>query len=216
MKEIELFRDIIHIAGNTFTLERVKNIDDLVDNISDELFNEDERLPYWAELWPSAMALSEYILQNPDKFKNKYVLELGCGLGLTTLALARVSPKELMATDYEQSALERTGKNFNINKTAIHPVLKLLDWRKPELDRKYDVIIASDIAYEERFFQPLINLFKQYLSEKGHIILAEPNRKIARIFFGKLALSNFNFVNTDKYIKQGGQSIKVSIYNIYY
>jgi len=215
MKESELIQETIKIAGRSFILERIKNLDKLVDNISDELFNEDERLPYWAELWPSAQALTEYILQSADTFKKKEVLELGCGIGLTTLALALANPKSLLATDYEQAALESTEKNFVLNEITKHPTLKLLDWREPDLDKKYERIVASDVAYEERFFQPLIDLFKNSLAEKGKIILAEPNRKIAATFFGKLAFTGFDFNSTDKFVIQGGKTIKVTIYEIF-
>lgn len=215
MGDIVYFKESIDIAGNTFWLKRVKNLDDLVDKISDELFNEDERLPYWAELWPSALALSEYILEYPEKFKNKNVLELGCGLGLTTMALAKTQPNSLLATDYEESALQSTEYNFTLNKFKNIPFLRLMDWRNPQLDKKYDVIVASDVAYEERFFQPLIDLFKNGLVEQGKIVLAEPNRKIARTFFGKLALSGYKFTSIEKFVIQEGKSIKVSIYDIH-
>ena len=53
-----------------------------------------------------------------------------------------------------------------------------------------------------------IDLFKNFLAEKGKIILAEPNRKIAATFFGKLALAGFDFSSTDKFILQGAKTIK--------
>ncbi len=214
MREIELFKDRITIAGKTFLLERVKNLDDLVDEISDDLFNEDERLPYWAELWPSALGLTEYILQNQQMFDGKTVLELGCGMGLTTMALSFAKPKKLLATDYEKPAIEATQKNFVLNKIDTLPELQLLDWRKPDIENNFNTIVASDVAYEERFFQPLIDLFKKYLATDGEIILAEPNRTIARTFFGKLALAGFQFKSADNFVEQDGKKIKVSIYRI--
>jgi ETFB lysine methyltransferase len=213
--EAELIRETIKIAGKIFLLERVKNLDKLVDKISDEQFNEDERLPYWAELWPSALALTEYILESPGIFSSKDVLELGCGLGLTTMALALTNPKSLLASDYERAALESTEKNFVLNKISKHLKVMLLDWRTARLEKRFEVIVASDVVYEERFFQPLIDLFTNYLSDQGRVILAEPNRKIAGTFFGKLAIAGFDYTCTDKFVVQGGKTIKVSIYEIY-
>jgi len=215
MHNTQWIEERIKIAGQHFILKRVKNLDALVDKISDELFNEDERLPYWAELWPSAKALTEYILQYPQKFRKKEILELGCGMGLTTMALSQLKPKSLLATDYEEAALQNAEKNFELNKISKHPDLQLLDWRKPQLDKSYDVIVASDVAYEQRFFQPLIDMFKKYLVDNGRVILAEPNRTIARTFFGKLALAGFDFETTDKFVVQDSKSIKVTIYEIF-
>ena len=215
MHDTQWIEERIKIAGQHFILKRVKNLDELVDKISNELFNEDERLPYWAELWPSAQALTEYILQSPEKFRRKDILELGCGMGLTTMALSQLKPKSLLATDYEEAALQNTEKNFVLNNFSRHPGLQLLDWRNPQLDKAYEVIVASDVAYEQRFFQPLIDLFKNYLAENGRVILAEPNRTIARTFFGKLALAGFDFETTDKFVVQDRNTIKVTIYEIF-
>ena len=210
---IELFEDKINLAGHTFILERVKNLDDLVDQVSDELFAEDERLPYWAELWPSAQALAEYLLLNKDKVQNKDILELGCGLGLTSIALSLSNPRSLVVTDYENDALLSTYKNFELNNLKP-PEMQILDWRTPDPGKKYDIIVASDVVYERRFFEPLINLFKTYLRKDGQIILAEPNRNIARSFFGKLLLSGFYYSVFDKYVTQLKKNVKISIYSI--
>lgn len=212
---IDFYIDDIHIADNVFRVERVRNLDDLVDEVSDELFAEDERLPYWAELWPSALALSEYIVQEGPLFSGKKILELGCGLGLTTLALASRKPASLLATDYEDQALGQTRKNFILNNFAV-PELDLLDWREPKIENKFDLIVASDIAYEQRFFEPLIQLFKKYLKKDGRIIIAEPNRVIARSFFGKLVMSDFAYSVEERFVEQLGKKIKVSIYSIGY
>lgn len=213
MFKLELEQENIAVGTHSFLINRVKNLDALVDQVSDDKFNKDERLPYWAELWPSARALSRFILDNADIFKSREVLELGCGLGLTTLALAKTGPALLLATDYEQDALDHAAKNFELNQKPS-PDFAALDWRIPNLRQTFDVIVASDVAYEERFFQPLISLFKEYLKPGGVVILAEPNRRIARGFFGKLALSGFHYEQTDMFVHQDPADIKVSIYQI--
>ena len=43
----------VHIIDHSFLIQRVHQIDLLLDAISDEEFNKDERLPYWAEIWPA-------------------------------------------------------------------------------------------------------------------------------------------------------------------
>ena len=44
------------IGGRRFEFFRPRSADDL---ISEEDFDRDERLPYWAELWTSSLALAE-------------------------------------------------------------------------------------------------------------------------------------------------------------
>lgn len=213
MFNLELEHENINIADRSFIINRIKNLDALIEQVSDDAFNEDERLPYWAELWPSARALSRYILKSPSIFTSKNILELGCGLGLTTLTLAETNPASLLATDYEQDALNHAALNFDLNHIT-KPEFAVLDWRTPKLQKKFDVIVASDVAYEERFFQPLLNIFKEYLAIDGVIILAEPNRQIARGFFGKIALQGFQYIQYKITVHQEPMDIVVSIYQI--
>ena len=47
--------------------------------LDEEAFEHEEFLPYWAELWPSAIALARVLARRP--LTGRRVLELGCGLG---------------------------------------------------------------------------------------------------------------------------------------
>ncbi len=208
------YRTEIHAIGPwKLKLKRVQNLDDLIEAISDEEFNKDERLPYWAELWPSALGLSNFLLQHPELIENQTVLELGVGLGLTSLVLRKLNPARLLLTDYEQSALDLTRDNFLLNKMPL-PAMQLLDWRNPDLSERFTRIVASDILYEERFFVPLFNLFNQYLQPGGKIIIAEPNRAVARTFFEQLAVRGFQWQNSTVLVPEKPGPIRVSNYII--
>ena len=47
-----------------------------------------DRDPYWCRLWPSAIALAQLILQQPELVRGKRVCDIGCGLGLAGIAAA--------------------------------------------------------------------------------------------------------------------------------
>jgi predicted nicotinamide N-methyase len=211
--KLDLIKEAHQFGDGRIIIERVRNLDNLIDQVSDDQFNVDERLPYWAELWPSAIALSRFVANNSDLVKSKTTLELGCGLGLTSISISLQNPSYLLLTDYEQGALDMTMHNFKLNRLPL-PDLKQLDWRSPDLDRQFQRIIASDIIYEERFFHPLIEIFQSHLRDDGKIIIAEPNRSVSREFFEMLRNHGYIYSVTNKSVMQNNQNIIVSIYII--
>src|SRR5215218_11367546 len=70
--------------------------------LSDEAFAVDEFVPYWAELWPSAVALARVVARRP--LTGRRVLELGCGLGLPAIAAA-LGGGRVLATDWSPDAV---------------------------------------------------------------------------------------------------------------
>ena len=88
-------------------LEKPRNADDL---ISEADFAKDDRLPYWADLWPAAIVLAQFLEQRAlnerasgTARQGTRALELGCGLGLVTTAATRAG-YDVLATDYYEDA----------------------------------------------------------------------------------------------------------------
>src|SRR5439155_14224135 len=97
---VALIEERVELAGRAVSLLRPPSADELID---EETFDEDEFLPYWAELWPSGLALARYVA-GLDLVGRK-VLELGCGLGLPSLAAA-LRGADVLATDWADEAIE--------------------------------------------------------------------------------------------------------------
>lgn len=213
VRSFETIEENYQFGEQIYRLRRVRDLDKLVDEVDDALFNEDERLPYWAELWPASIGLSRYLAAKESICANKTVLELGCGLGLTTLVVAHQNPRQFLSSDYEQDALDFAAENFKLNQ--IHPPkFQLIDWREPDLDRRFECIVASDVLYEKRFFRPLVDLFNTYLEDEGQVILSEPGRPIARAFFQLLVDYDYTFQREQESVAQGSKMIRVDIYTI--
>src|SRR6188472_1881023 len=88
----------IEIGGRRIPLFMPANADDL---IREDDFVRDERLPYWADLWPSARILAEEL--TIMRLAGQRVLELGCGLGVVAIG-AVLGGAEVTATDYYEEA----------------------------------------------------------------------------------------------------------------
>jgi predicted nicotinamide N-methyase len=157
----------------------------------DSLEVKDERLPYWATLWGSALALAHAILTCDLVKPGEAALELGCGLGLAS-AIAALKRARMTVSDYQPDALKFARLNC-LQISGQDPETCLLDWREPPQDRQYALLLGADLVYERRFFDPLINTFESLLAPGGRILFAEPNRMFGKPFFDKLEESHWVF-----------------------
>jgi len=168
------------IAGERFSLLRVADTNALLEAIDPATFKEDERLPYWSELWASSISLARWCLTS-GMLCGKDVLELGCGLGLAGIAAAR-SGATVVLSDYEEDALLFARYNVSRNLPGAEVEVHHLDWRRPVLPRQFDILLGSDILYERRHFLPLLEAFDVLLAPAGVVVLTDPDRSTGRAF----------------------------------
>ena len=164
------------VDKHIFSILRPANSDDL---IREEDFVKDERLPYWADVWPSSIVLAGKLMEL--KGRGKTALELGCGVGLSTLA-ATSAGFDVRSTDYYEDALDVTRANVfrNLGKIAR---TRLVDWRHLPLDLgTFDLVFASDVLYEKEYAELLPVLLRGLLAPTGIALIADPGRVAAPIF----------------------------------
>jgi predicted nicotinamide N-methyase len=166
------------VGAKTYRIVHPKAPDALID---EDEFERDERLPYWAELWPSATALARR-LERLD-LSGRRAVELGCGVGLPSLvALSRGA--NVLATDHYAAALDFAVYNARAN-LGREPETRLLDWRQPNLEGiegVFDLVLAADVLYEERNARALAPLVPRLLSPGGEALVADPGRRWEPLF----------------------------------
>ena len=170
-------------GGGTLRITRPGDFDPLLEAaVSDP----EQNLPYWAEIWPSGIALAASIARDSDALCGKRVLELGCGLGVTAIAALRAGA-DLLVTDYAPEALSLCALN-TLDQTGREPTQLRLNWRNPGAElvevagEGFPVVLAADVLYEERDVTPLINLVQRIVRPGGELWLAEPRRDAASRF----------------------------------
>jgi predicted nicotinamide N-methyase len=164
------------VDAHTFSILKPANSDDL---IREEDFVKDERLPYWADVWPSSLILAGKLLGL--KGRGKTALELGCGVGLSTLA-ATTAGFDVLSTDYYEDALDVTRANVfrNLGKLAR---TRLVDWRHLPNDLgRFDLVFASDVLYEKEYAELLPVILDRLLVPSGIALIADPGRVAAPVF----------------------------------
>jgi predicted nicotinamide N-methyase len=107
------------------------------------------------------------------------VLELGCGLGLPTLAAA-LRGADVLATDWAEDAIELLQRNAERNGVFVRAAR--VRWSEPEpLFRAapWDLVLGADLLYEARNAEQLAELLPDL---GGDLLLAEPGRPYAKEF----------------------------------
>lgn len=130
--------------------------------------------PIFGVVWPSAEVLANYI-QDYD-FKDKRILEVGCGIGLSSLLLNKLNAN-ITATDYHPEAERFLDANTDLNEDEEIPFIRA-SW-EDEFQKKlgkFDLIIGSDLLYERDHIELLSSFINAHANNKCTVILANPNR----------------------------------------
>jgi predicted nicotinamide N-methyase len=180
MQALNLVEETVALEDLSLAILRPRDAEAL---LSEEAFEHEEFLPYWAELWPSGLALARLLHQRP--LAGVRVLELGCGLGLPSI-VAALGGARVLATDWSAEALEVTAANAARNGADVETAL--VSWADPAplLERApWELVLGSDVLYERRNVDQLLQLLPRL---GGEILLAEPGRPPAARFFEAVAL----------------------------
>jgi predicted nicotinamide N-methyase len=169
------------ICGRVWKLERRADIESLWAQMGEGALDEDERLPYWTELWPAGVALCSWLFQKREAIRGCICVDMGCGLGLTAL-VAQWLGARVLAMDYEPEAL-RCARENAVRNEVTSPFWTVMDWRRPALaPRCAHWLWGGDIMYEARFASPLLDFMEHVLAPDGCVWVAEPCRSVYDVF----------------------------------
>jgi len=161
---------VVQLAGREVELLSPANADDL---ISEDDYVKDERLPYWADLWPSAQILAREVREM--RLAGERVLELGCGLGLVAIGAA-LAGAQVTATDYYDDAIQFATLNV-AEATGQTIEARMVDWTAMPSDLgRFDVVLTSDVLYEPRYAGLVASAIAATLRRGGEAIVADPGR----------------------------------------
>ncbi|KAM5153216.1 protein-lysine N-methyltransferase EEF2KMT isoform 2-T2 [Mantella aurantiaca] len=137
--------------------------------------------------WEAALFLAEWSIENVDIFRNRAIIELGSGIGLTGLAICKSCfPKKYTFSDCHPKVLSKLRENIHLNgfvltdeddcvnepegvkdSESVQLSVLELDWESiTEQKLAYidaDVIIAADVVYDPDIIMSFTNILRKLL-----------------------------------------------------
>lgn len=175
VENLDIYHHTVQIQDVSIELEMVRDIDAIIDYYAEQHSDDIDMIPYYAELWPSALALAKYILEPAHCLRGKHIIELGCGLGLPSLVAAGQGAR-VLATDFHPHNEKFLKRNIDLN-TISHISYQVLNWALPPENACYDLVMGSDLLYEERNIDILVSCADCLCAAQGKIIIADPGRR---------------------------------------
>lgn len=172
----ELVEERIVVGCHSVRLLRPVDAEALVD---ERAFDDDEFLPYWAEVWPAGLALAGIVAElGLDGVR---VLELGCGLALPSL-VAAARGADVVASDWSAEAIALVDRNAQANGVDVRA--ELVRWDDPGVlaGAAFDLVLAADVLYESRNTARLLAALDRLVAGHGHALVLDPGRRHAHGF----------------------------------
>ena len=164
--------------------------------------------PYWAQVWPSAKALADFIAEHPEWLVNKSILELGAGIGLPSFIAAKYA-KKVLVSDYAPEAVALLEKNIARLELA-HMQAACINWNQLPADTRAEIVLLSDVNYAPHQFPGLLTCLQQLLQNGSTLLLASPQRIMAAPFAA--ALQPYLQQSQERKVQQGDAFVTISIW----
>jgi predicted nicotinamide N-methyase len=127
--------------------------------------------PFWAFAWAGGQALARYLLDHPERVKDRRVTDVASGSGLVAIAAARAGAAAVTAYDTDPLAVAAIGVNAAANGVTVEAVCAdVLDRDGPPAPGA-SLVLAGD-AFYERDLAGRVMRFLERSHARGAAVLA--------------------------------------------
>jgi predicted nicotinamide N-methyase len=143
------------------------------DGIAEQLGISSATWPIFGVLWPSSLVLAHHVCDYA--IGDKRVLEIGCGMALSSLLLNK-KLVNITATDYHPETQHFLDRNATLNGDRAIPYERA-DWaHKEDSLGQFDLIIGSDLLYEDNHIALLASFIDAHAMPDCEVIIVDPGR----------------------------------------
>jgi Predicted methyltransferase len=166
---------VVCLGGHAFQIRALSDRQQFADpqQVAEKLGISSSLWSLFGQLWPSGRVLAEAMCTH--EIAGKRILELGCGLGLSSLVLQR-RHADITASDHHPLAEAFLLHNATQNRLAAI-VYRDLPWEVPDATLgRFDLIIGSDILYERGQGALLAAVMQRHALPCAEILISDPGR----------------------------------------
>lgn len=176
-------------------IEHLADVEAAIDLVFDWLRETDHSVdeiehlaPYFGSIWPSALALAEWIAREGElsRLQGKRVLELGCGLAVPGLVATQYGA-HVTLSDGHPDVPRFLDANIRRNgdPTAEYIVANWQGVAEPLL-QSFDYVIASDVLYESQHAELFSRVINEYAGDNTTVVVSDPGRAYIQNFVEKM------------------------------
>jgi predicted nicotinamide N-methyase len=169
-------RDVpVSIGGTQYTIRALSDLHQFSDphGDADRAGISSANWCLFGQVWPAGIVLAEALAARD--LRGKRILEIGCGLGLSSLVMQRAGG-DVTASDYHPLAEKFLHENAALN--GVDPPRYVdLPWDSnlPDLG-DFDLIVGADVLYERSHAALLLGVVARHGADAGEVLLADPGR----------------------------------------
>jgi predicted nicotinamide N-methyase len=129
--------------------------------------------PYWAFAWAGGQAVSRYLLDHPETCRDRTVLDLGTGSGISAIAAAKAGALRVLAADIDSLALAACAINAEVNDVTIETTDADLLAAEPLPN---SLIIVGDLFYERQLADRVLHYIGRAKERGCSVYVGDPQR----------------------------------------
>ena len=180
----------VRLGGHDFRIRALSDLQQFADptgsasraGISSSLWS------LFGQIWPSGRVLAEAM--SSFDVDGKRILELGCGLGLSSLVLAHRGAN-VVASDHHPLAESFLAYNAGLNNLPA-VTYRDLPWAVPDTTLgRFDLIIGSDILYERDHAAQIAAMMQRHASPDAELLVTDPGRGNSAPFSRAMAAQGY-------------------------
>lgn len=133
--------------------------------------------PFWAFAWAGGQGLARWVLDHPDVFAGRTVVDFATGSGLVGIAAKTAGATRVLAADIDPFCGAAVALNAAANGVALDFTDRdLLDAAPPEVD----VICAGDVCYEQPMAGRVMEWLRAARRQGSRVLIGDPHRTYFR------------------------------------